>query len=48
MKVKVYCGRCNHQVRKETDKYLKREYPYYCPYCDENMYSIETYKKEVK
>jgi len=31
-----------HEVKKETDKDLKKEYPYYCPTCDENMYSMET------
>lgn len=46
MIVKVYCRRCNKPVQRETDKYLKREYKYYCPHCYENMYSFETYKKE--
>ena len=48
MKVKRYCFRCGCQVKKETDKDLRKEYPYYCPNCDENMYTFETYKKEVK
>ncbi len=31
-----------HKVRQETNKDLKKEYPYYCPICDENMYKFET------
>ena len=45
MIVKRYCKRCGKQVKRETNKYLKREYPYYCPHCDENMYKFETVKK---
>lgn len=48
MIVKVYCRRCNHTVKRETDKYLKRTYKYYCPHCDENMFSFETYKNKKK
>lgn len=39
------CIRCGHVVQKETHKGLKREYPFYCPGCDENMYRFETTKK---
>ena len=45
---KRYCFRCHKLVKRETDKDLKKEYPYYCPHCDENMYKFETYKKEDK
>lgn len=38
-KVCKWCG-CD-EIRKETNGELKNEYPYYCPYCDENMYSFE-------
>ena len=38
-----YCIKCWHKVEKETIPDLKKEYPYYCPYCDENLYSIETF-----
>lgn len=38
--VKV-CKRCGAEVCVETDAELKEEYPYYCPCCDENMYSFE-------
>lgn len=37
----LVCGRCGTEVCVETDKYLKKEYPYYCPCCDENMFSFE-------
>ena len=40
MIIKCFRG---HKVRKETDKELKKEYPYYCPTCDENMYEFETH-----
>lgn len=46
--MKRYCHN-GHLVRKETDKQLRKEYPFYCPTCDENMYSFETYlEKEMK
>lgn len=35
------CFRCGTQLKLEKDKALKKEYPYYCPECDENMYSFE-------
>lgn len=41
-----YCIKCGHKVKPETNKDLKKEYPYYCPHCDENLYSIETYKED--
>ncbi len=28
------------EVRPERDKWLRKEYPYYCPKCDEDMYSF--------
>jgi len=31
-----------HIVIKEVNKKLKKEYPYFCPTCNENMYAIET------
>lgn len=40
-----YCKKCGHKVKKETTKGLRKEYPYYCPYCDENMYRFETTKR---
>lgn len=39
MKTHRICIRCKHPVRKET--HIK-EYPFYCPHCDENMYRFET------
>lgn len=38
------CIRCNTYVKRETSKGLRREYPFYCPKCDENMYRFETIK----
>ncbi|HBA50755.1 MAG TPA: hypothetical protein DCZ91_23755 [Lachnospiraceae bacterium] len=35
------CGRCGSKVRPEREAGLREEYPYYCPRCDENMYSFE-------
>ena len=35
------CIRCGSRVRKENDKELKKQYPYYCPECDENMFEFE-------
>jgi hypothetical protein len=37
-----YCHN-GHQVIKETDTRLKKDYSWYCPQCDENMYNFETY-----
>lgn len=45
---KVYCKNCGHQVQRETHKGLRKEYPYYCPHCDENKYRFEVRKKESK
>lgn len=36
------CKRCGAIVAEETDEALKSEYTYYCPVCDENLYSFET------
>ena len=32
-----YCFRCNTKLEEEKEL----DYPYYCPTCDENMYSFE-------
>lgn len=42
-----YCKRCGHKIKRETTKGLRKEYPYYCPRCDENMYRFETVKKTM-
>lgn len=39
--MKLICNRCGGKVVKEVDTELKKEYPYYCLVCDENMYSFE-------
>ncbi len=35
------CQKCMGRVRRERSRELRKKYPYYCPYCDENMYSFE-------
>lgn len=35
------CKRCGTEAVPEDDKELRKEYPYFCPGCDENMYSFE-------
>ena len=46
--IKYYCPKCKKVVRKETDKKLKKEYPYFCSNCDENFYKFEVVCKENK
>lgn len=35
------CPHCGKKVRKELDEQLKKEYPYVCFWCDENLYVFE-------
>lgn len=35
------CYRCKGKVVPERGT-LRKTYPYYCPFCDENMFSFET------
>ena len=35
------CKQCGMGVVKEENNELKKEYPFFCPGCDENMYSFE-------
>jgi len=39
IKTNKYCKRCGSMV--EIEKCKDIHYPYYCPNCDENMYSFE-------
>ena len=39
---KKYCCRCGGKVKIE---WFIKDYPFYCPDCDENMYSFEVYTK---
>lgn len=39
-----FCFRCHHRVYHSDVK----SYPYVCPYCEENMFTFETYKKNEK
>ena len=40
--MRKYCIKCGNPVQPEEDIYLIQEYPYYCEYCDENLYEMET------
>lgn len=44
--MKIVCKHCGAKVEEETDSELKKEYPYYCPECDENLFSFEC--EEIK
>ena len=38
---KRYCKKCGTLVRKETSG-IRKEYPFFCPTCEENMFRFET------
>lgn len=40
------CNVCKSVVKKETTKGLRKEYPFYCPTCDENKFRFETHKNK--
>lgn len=40
------CNNCNSVVAKETTKGLRKEYPFYCKCCGENLYRFETHKSK--
>ena len=44
MKTRRKCKRCGSWVKRETVKGLRKEYSFYCPMCDQNMYRFETVK----
>lgn len=44
MKIKRRCKRCGTIIKKETHRGLRKEYPFYCPCCNENVYRFETTK----
>lgn len=37
----IHCSHCGHEICYESDKELLKEYDYYCPQCDENLYGVE-------
>lgn len=37
----LICKKCGREILPENDKALKKEYPYYCSFCDENKYEFE-------
>ena len=39
MKTHRICLKCGERVKRE---YKIKEYPFYCPNCDENLYRFET------
>lgn len=46
---KKYHVRCGTQVKIEKDKSLRKKYGrYYCPYCDENLFSFEIIKHKTR
>lgn len=45
---RLYCFKCGTKVKKEKDEDLKKEYPYFCPCCDENMYNFEVLEKQIE
>ena len=38
---KLICKKCGREILPENDNALKKEYPYYCSFCDENKYAFE-------
>lgn len=42
----MYCCKCDKKVKRERDKELKKEYPFFCKNCYENLYYFETYIKK--
>ena len=47
-KTNYRCFRCGTFVLEETVEALRKEYPFYCPTCDENMYSFEVNKDDMR
>ena len=45
---KLICKKCGSEILSENDKALKKEYPYYCSFCDENKYEFECMGVEEK
>ena len=46
MKTNRFCEKCGTRVRVET---VIRNYPYYCPVCQENLFRFETvHVRELK
>ena len=43
---KLICKKCGNEVLPEKDKALKKEYPYYFSFCDENKYIFECMRVE--
>ena len=41
---KKLCPKCLNILKNETNKKLKREYPFFCSSCDENFYNFEIVK----
>lgn len=41
-----YCNRCGEMV-KDADYKSDNEYTYYCPQCDEDLYTFETHEEKI-
>lgn len=42
------CNRCSTKVLEEVVPELKKDYQYYCPTCDENMFTFEVSKDPLR
>ena len=38
---KLVCKKCGNEVLPEKDKALKKEYPYYCSFCDGPEFEVD-------
>lgn len=47
--MKLYiCPKCEHVLRKEKDRDLRKVYKFFCEYCDENFFKFEALKIKLK
>lgn len=42
--VQRYCNRCG-EMMEDTDYESDNKYTYYCPNCDEDLYTFETHEE---
>ena len=46
MRINKFCNRCDSRVKLEKTQGLRKEYKYYCPCCDENLYTFKAHNKK--